>query len=369
LLSNSLVRLLTVDPGFDPRNVLTVRLAIPSDRYTEDGAVTALYDRLIEQVKALPGATSVAAAWSIPFGEYGASTGVTIEGQPTSSDKRPLISMLPVRGDYFATMKMRLLEGRFVNDADRIDGPEVVVINEGMARRFWPGESAVGKRFQRGSIEENEPWITVVGVVADVKEALDTVPGLQGYWPHAQMAWARDMALVVRTSGDPLALIPAIRSVVRTTDHEIPLVKAVPMTELMSESVSGPRFRTVVVLSFAGAACLLALIGIYGVMAFVVAERKHEIGVRMALGARQSGVMRHVLGQGLRLTALGIAIGLVGAFIATRAIQAMLFGVTPTDPLTYTAVIVALVIVAMLACWVPALRASRVDPLVALRSD
>jgi putative ABC transport system permease protein len=369
LLTNSLVRLMTVDPGFESKNLLTVRLALPADRYTEDGASTAFYDRVLERVRGLPGATSVAAAWSIPFSDYLASTGITIEGRDTPREERPLITMLPFRGDYFATMQMRLIEGRAVGDADRPDGPNVVVINEGMAKRFWPGESAIGKRFRRGDADDDPQWITVAGVVADVKEALDTVPGLQGYWPYARMAWARDMAIVVRTSGDPMLLATAVRSVVRSLDPEIPIVKMQTMQQLMSESVSDSRFRTMVVLSFSGVACLLALVGIYGVMAFLVAERTHEIGVRMALGAEQAGVLRHVLGQGLRLTTIGIAIGLVGAFAATRAIEAMLFGVEATDPVTYGLVVIALVTVAMLACWIPARRASRVDPLVALRGE
>ena len=292
-----------------------------------------------------------------------------VEGQPHRTDERPLVAMVPFRGDYFSAMKMRIIEGRAVGDADRPDGPDVVVINETMARRLWPGQSAIGKRFRRGSVEENRPWITVVGVVADVKEALDTVPGLQAFWPQARMQWARDLTLVVRTSGDPLSLAGAIRDVVRTVDRDVPIVSTMPMQQMMSDSVSEPRFRTMVVLTFAGVACLLALVGIYGVMAFVVAERTHEIGVRMALGAGEGGVLRHVLGQGLRLTGLGIAIGLVGAVAATRAIQAMLFGVSAVDPLTYASVVVALAAIAMLACWVPARRASRVEPLVALRGD
>jgi ABC-type antimicrobial peptide transport system permease subunit len=177
------------------------------------------------------------------------------------------------------------------------------------------------------------------------------------------------MALVIRTRTDPLALTRAVRNEIRAADAEIPIVHSGSMEQLMSESVSEPRFRTVAVLSFAGVACLLALVGIYGVMAFVVAERTHEIGVRMALGARQSGVLRHVLGQGFRLTILGIGIGLIGALAATRAIQAMLFGVGAMDPVTYAVVVIALGSVAMLACWIPARRASRVDPLVALRGD
>jgi putative ABC transport system permease protein len=369
LLINSLTRLMSVDPGFQPRNLLTVRLALPADRYTEAGEATLLYDRLIERVERLPGVEGAAAAWSVPFLDRHASTGIIVEGHPATMEDRPVITMLPFRGDYFGTMGIRLIEGRAVGDADQADGPPVVVINESTARRFWPGQSAVGKRFRRGTVQEVRPWITVVGVVADVKEALDTVPGLQGYWPHAQSGWARDMALVIRASGDPLALTTAVRNEIRAVDREIPIVNMIPMGQLMSESVSEPRFRTMVVLSFAGVACLLALVGIYGVMAFLVAERTHEIGVRMALGAEQAGVLRHILGQGMQLTALGIAIGLFGAFVATRAIQAMLFGVGAMDPMTYAVVVVALATVAMLACWVPARRASRVDPLVALRGD
>ena len=369
LLANSLMRLMAVDPGFDPRGVLAMRVAPPVDRYTEDGAIDGLYTRLLEHVAAIPGAESVSAAWSPPFSSHIAGTGITIEGQDVSVQERPLITMLPVREDYFRTMRLRLLEGRAVTDDDRADGPPVVVINEGMAKRFWPGQSAIGKRFRRGTPEENRPWQTIIGVVADVKESLDTLPGLQGYWPHAQAAWARDMAIVVRTTGDPLALVNAVRSQVRAVDPEIPVVSTNTMEQLVSESVAEPRFRTMLVLSFAGAACLLALIGIYGVMAFVVAERTREIGVRMALGAERRGVLRFVLGQGLRLTAAGIAIGVVGAVAATQVIRSMLFGVGTTDPMTYGVVIVALASVAMLACWIPARRASRVDPLVALRTE
>ena len=370
LLTNSLLRLMTVDPGFDPRNLLTVRVALPNGRYAQDGEASAFYDRLITRVAAVPGVQRVAATWSPPFSDYVASTGIMAEGRETPVDERPLITMQPIRGDYFATMGIRLIEGRSFTPADRADGPDIVVINETTARRFWPNESAIGKRVRRGTTEEDRPWITVVGVVADVKEALDTVPGLQGYWPHSQTeGWARDMSLVIRTAVDPVTLSNAVRTEVRRLDPEIPIISNTTMEQLMSDSVSEPRFRTMAVLSFAAVACLLALVGIYGVMAFVVAERTHEIGVRMALGARQGGVLRFVLGQGFRLTILGVAIGLVGAFAATRAIQAMLFGVGALDPLTYGIVVIALTSVAMLACWIPARRASRVDPLVALRGD
>ena len=367
LLTNSLMRLMTVDPGFDPRSVLVVRIAPAADRYTEPSALDALYARVLERVDAVPGTVSVGAAWAPPFSGRSGGTGISIEGTAPSAVDRPNVSMLPVRGDYFATMKLRLIEGRTLTDDDKLEAA-VTVINEGMAKRFWPGESAVGKRFRRGVPGDYGPWQTVVGVVADVKESLDTVPGLQVYWPHAQAMWARDMAVVVRTSGDPLSLTNAIRTEIRAIDPEIPIVSTSTMEQLVGNSVTEPRFRTLLVLSFAGAACLLALVGIYGVMAFVVAERTHEIGLRMALGAEQGGVLRFVLGQGMRLTLLGIAIGVVGALVATRAIRTMLFGVGTTDPMTYGVVIAALASVALLACWIPARRASRVDPLVALRA-
>ena len=369
LLTNSLLRLMSVDPGFDPRNVLTVRLAPPPDRYTKPGEIDALYGRLLERVQALPGAGTVGAAWATPFGSNGGTTGIMIEGQEVPASGRPLISMLPVRGDYFAAMKIRLIEGRTVTDADRAGDPVVLTINEGMAKRFWPGQSAVGKRIRRGTPEENLPWQTIVGVVADVKEELDTLPGLQGYWSHAQAGWARDMTVVLRTSGDPSLLMNSIRAEVRAIDPEMPIVSTGTMQEYVAQSVSEPRFRTVVGLSFAGVASLLALVGIYGVMAFVVAERTREIGLRMALGAAEGSVLRHVLGQGLRLTLIGIGIGVVGAVAATRVIRAMLFGVGATDPLTYAVVAAALGTVALLACYLPARRASRVDPIVALRAD
>ena len=369
LLSNSLMRLITVDPGFDPRNVLAVRVVPPSDRYTEVGEINTLYEQILERVAAIPGAQRVGATWSPPFSGRFGSTSITIEGQPVRAEDRPEIAMIPVRGDYFETMKLRLIEGRAVSDEDRAGQPFVVVINEGMAKRFWPGQSAVGKRFRRGMPGENTPWHTVVGVVGDVKESLEGVPGLQGYWSHTQMSWARDMEIVVRTQGDPLALVNAVRAQIRAVDPEIPVVSTSTAQQLISESVAEPRFRTLVVLSFAGAACLLALVGIYGVMAFVVAERTREIGVRMALGAKQGGVLRFVLGQGMRLTLAGIIIGVVGALAATRVIRSMLFGIGATDPLTYLVVVLALAAVAMLACFIPARRASRVDPLVALRTE
>lgn len=367
LLTNSLMRLMTVDPGFDPRNVLAVRIAPAADRYTEPGAIDALYARVLERVDALPGTQSVGAAWAPPFSGRSGGTGISIEGTAPRAVDRPNVSMLPVRGDYFATMKLRLIEGRTLTDDDKT-APAPIVINEGMAKRLWPGESAVGKRFRRGVPGDYGPWQTIVGVVADVKESLDTVPGLQGYWPHAQAVWARDLSIVVRTSGDPLSLVNAIRAELRAIDPEIPIVSTNTMEELVANSVTEPRFRTLLVLSFAGAACLLALVGIYGVMAFVVAERTHEIGLRMALGAEQGGVLRFVLGQGMRLTVLGIVIGVAGALAATRVLQTMLFGVGATDPATYVVVIVALGAVAMLACWIPARRASRVNPMVALRA-
>jgi putative ABC transport system permease protein len=367
LLTNSLMRLMTVDPGFDPRNVLVVHIAPAADRYTDPSALDALYARVIERVDAVPGTENVGAAWAPPFSGRQGGTGISIEGTAPSAIDRPNVSMLPVRGDYFATMKLRLIEGRTLTDDDKT-APAPIVINEGMAKRFWPGESAVGKRFRRGVPGDYSAWQTIVGVVADVKESLDTVPGLQGYWPHAQALWARDMSVVVRTSGDPLSLVNAIRAEIRAIDPEIPIVSTSTMEQLVARSVTEPRFRTLLVLSFAGAACLLALVGIYGVMAFVVAERTHEIGVRMALGAEEGGVLRFVLGQGMRLTVLGIVIGIAGALAATRVLRTMLFGVGTTDPMTYGVVIIALGTVAVLACWIPARRASRVDPLVALRA-
>jgi putative ABC transport system permease protein len=246
------------------------------------------------------------------------------------------------------------------------------VINEAMANRFWPGQDAVGKRYRRGDVAEveSEQFVTVVGVVGSFRRSgLGDEVAPEEYAPHAQSQWAREMFLVVRTEGDPLRIVDAVRAEMRALDPGIPLTQIRTVSELISASVAQPRFRTFLVTTFAVLAALLALVGVYGMLAFAVAQRRHEIGVRLALGARRTQVLGGVIGQGALLVALGLVLGLAGALGASRFLRAMLFEVTPLDAPTYAAVAAFLTACALLACYLPARRASRLDPAVVLREE
>jgi len=283
---------------------------------------------------------------------------------------------LMVNDTFFKTLGVPLVRGRVFDERDESEAPPVVIVNDALATKYFAGVDPIGRHFKIGGPERpigpNNRWMTVVGVVGDVKySGLESAPEPSYYMPYRQNPW-RGQSVVVRATtppGDPRALMSAIRRVVASLDKDVPIARVKTMDELMTASVAPPRFRTVLVTMFALVGLLLAAIGIYGVMAYAVAERTHELGVRIALGADRASVLRLVLGEAIALAAIGIAIGLAGAFAATRLIQSLLFGVTSTDALTFTGISALLAVTALVASYVPARRAMRVDPMIALRYE
>ena len=368
LLVRSFVGLSSVDPGFRAAGVFTMRVALPPDRYDRP-RVQQFFAGLVEAARTLPGVDAAGATWALPFSGDFASGRVTVEGDPRPTGEELTIGTIPIAGDYFETMGMRVRNGRTFTSADFTDSSYIAIINETAARMFWPDGAAVGRRFKRGAPEADVPWATVVGVVSDARRfglASGVEPEI--YWPHRlQTNWARQMSLVVRSSGDPLRLAAPLRRLVRDRDPGLAVTQTGLLSDFVAASVAEPRFRTALLAAFAAAALLLALAGIYGVMAFAVTQRTREIGVRMALGADRTRVLTAVLRQGALITGLGLGLGLSGAVFSTRALESLLFGVGRTDLFTYVAVTALLAMTAVVACWSPARRASRVEPVIAMR--
>ncbi|MGH9431442.1 MAG: ABC transporter permease [Terriglobia bacterium] len=368
LAIKSLVRLLGVQAGFDPHHVLTARLSLPDARYPKAAQTTSFYRQLLERVRALPGVTSAAVASELPL--QGGSNGVVyIEGQPIPKDmwSSPLVEWCSVTPRYFLTLRIPVLKGRDFTLQDVEKSPKVAIINQTMARRFWPNQDAVGKRFSQGY--EHPDWITVVGVVGDVREfGLNHPPIPEAYYPEYQNGDSR-MALVIRSATTPLSQISAVRGAIHGLDPQLPVYRPRTLDRIVSESSAQQRFVALLLGLFAGLALVLASVGIYGVIAYSVAQRTHEFGVRMALGAQGQDILRMVVAEGLRLALAGVAVGLVGAWALTRFLTSLLFGVKPTDPGTFAAVSLVLISVALFACYIPARRAMKVDPLIALRYE
>jgi putative ABC transport system permease protein len=328
---------------------------------------------MLQRVESLPGVQSAGVITYLPLTFKGNSGGVAIEGRPEPPpDEKPIAITRTVSPSYFQTMNIPLLKGRPFSPQDTPDTAGVVIVSETTARQYWPGEDAIGKRIKLGSLDSDEPWLSVVGVVKDVRQfELDIDPKPQVYFPYTQMTYTfqapRD--LVVRTSVDPLSLAAAVRSEVWSVDKDQPVSNIATMDQIMSNSVSRQRFNMLLFAIFAAVALLLAAVGIYGVISYSVTQRTHEIGVRMALGANSKDVLGLVVGEGLKLVSVGVGTGLVSAFVLTRLMQSLLFGVSATDPLTFVAISAVLVAVAMLASYIPARKATKVDPMVALRYE
>ncbi len=373
LLVRSFVRLLAVDPGFRTEGALAFEVALPGAAYGSDGEVDAFYSRLVERIGELPGVGPVGAAASLPMTGYGMGSSFSVEGGPPPSpgDGREL-QVRAATPDYFRAMGVRLLRGRGFEAQDRKGTPPVVLLNDAAVRRFFPDEDPVGRRLALTWWRDGETdpvGGTVVGVVGDVRErGLDreAVPTL--YVAHSQVP-LRSMHVVARTAADPLALAAAVRREVTALDAAIPVANVRTLDALVAESVSARRFYMLLLGVFAAAALVLAAIGVFGVMSYSVARRTREIGVRMALGAHAGRMLRLVLREALGLAALGVALGVAGALALTRLLSGLLYGVTATDPLTFVAVAATLSAVALLASYLPARRATRVDPMVALRSE
>jgi putative ABC transport system permease protein len=374
LMLQSLYRLISVDPGFQPDGVLTMEMYLSSQRYSHDPAVLNFWRQVLDNVRALPGVHSVALGTHIPLTDSHGRTDITIEGMPLPKPGSfPHPDVHTVSPDYARTLGMVLQRGRTFTDADNESAPFVALVNDKMARQYWPNEDPVGKRFMWGRFnpasKDPPKWITVVGVVDDTKMyGLANPSRLEVYDPLWQDA-NNDMDLLVKSRLDSSALTSEIRGVVAAVDKDQPIFAIATMKQILSDGVSAPRLTLVLLGVFSALAVILAAIGIYGVISYSVALRTHEIGVRMALGAQPLDVLRMVLGQGGKIALVGIFIGIVVAFALTRLMSSLLFSVSATDPFTFAAVAGLLVLIAMFACYIPARRAAKVDPMIALRYE
>jgi putative ABC transport system permease protein len=358
-----------VDPGFASENLLTMRVNLPTAGY-DMARLRAFYKECPARVGALPGVRAAALTQSLPIdGSRWNSVFIAADKPVPPRDRLLSAAFTPVSADFFRTLGIRLLKGRTFTEADADGRPTVAVINETLAARLWPGEDPVGKRLKQGWPEDQTPWREVVGVVADVKlNGVDRETPLQIYLPLEQRP-SYTLALAVRTPGDPLSMAAAVEQSVRTIDKDLPVSSVRSMDQLMGGAIARQRLTLVLLSGFALLALLLAAVGIYGVISYAVSQRTREFGIRVALGAQDRDVLRLVIGQGVRLTLAGVALGLLCALGLTRLMEALLFGVRPTDPLTFAVITLLLVGVALLACYLPARRAAKVDPGVALRYE
>jgi putative ABC transport system permease protein len=371
LLLRSMGRLLAVSPGFDPTGVLSVEVQASGPRFDDDTATRAFFDHVLAATRVLPGVTRAAYTSQLPLSDDFDGYGVHSETHPNvNPEEDPAAFRYAVSPGYLETMGIPLKRGRAFTAVDRIDQPPVVIVSEGLAQKLWPHEDPIGQRVRVGGATDG-PWRTVVGIVGDVKQvSLAAGQADAVYLPEVQWPWADGaLTLVLRTRGDPARLAAAVRQAVWSVDKDQPIVRVATMDRLLAASAAQRRFTLVLFATFAVVALILAAAGIYGVLAGTVTERLREIGVRTALGASRADIQLMVVRQGLRLTSLGIVAGLVGAVALTKLITTLLFGVSRLDGFTYAGVTGVLVFVAILACWIPAWRAARVDPVETLRAE
>jgi putative ABC transport system permease protein len=370
LMMKSMYRLLQVDPGFRPERVLTMEINLRTAQYSKPEASRNFWRQVLDKVRDLPGVDAAALGTVLPLSGDHNRADITIEALPTPDPgKFPHPDFHMVSPSYIDALSIPLLRGRNFTDADTDTAPQVALINATMARRFWPNEDATGKRFHWGHPGSKEPWIEIIGVVGDTKlYGLANPSRLELYMP-LQQSRSSDMFLVLRSAIDPASLTPAVRDAVASIDKDQPVFSVNTMKQLVDASVATRHITLVLLGLFSGLALLLAAIGIYGVISYSVQQRTHEIGIRMALGAQRRDVLRLVVGQGVRLAALGIAIGIAAAFGLTRLMASLLFGVGAYDPVAFMAAALLLLLVAIAACYIPARRAIAVDPMVALRYE
>ena len=372
LLINSFLRLRNVDPGFRADNLLTMKIVLPEPKYTEFERRSAFYTDLIQRVQSLAGVRSAAVTTNLPLYRQGNSIAIRIEGRPEPTPGQELIVVTRIISPgYFDTMSIPLLSGRNFTDQDSETARNgSVVISETMARRFWPNEDPVGKRIAAGRVTSDEDWIQVIGIVKDVRQfELTAEPRPQMYMSYRQAGFFEPRDLVVKTDVDPASMAGTVRKTVWEIDKDQPVSNIQTMDQIFADSIARQRFSMLLLAIFAAVALVLAGVGIYGVMSYSVAQRTHEIGIRMALGAQTGAVLKLAVGYGMKLVIAGIAIGLIAAFALTRLMSTLLFGVTATDPATFTLISLLLVAVAAIASYVPARRATKVDPIIALRYE
>jgi len=367
LLIKSFLHLRDINPGFNPDNVLAMRLTLPPGKYKQGEPRAQIYKQLVDQVKATPGVKSAGLVLSLPLGgdTFGVGRGLIREGRPMTLEEQTNSMYFPVSPDYFQTLQIPLKAGRAFTDQDTLESTKVVIINETLARRLWPDESPIGRRF---TVWRDEKFPReIVGVVGDTRESLDKEAPNQMYVPYAQDPTWGSLSLVVRTNGEPTALAGSVRDAIRAVDKAVPNYSLKTMNDVVSNSAAPRRVPMLLLSAFAGVAMLLAMLGIYGVTSYYVTQRTHEIGVRMALGAQVVDVLRLVLSRAMTLTTIGILIGAGGASVVTRYLRSMLFEVKPIDIVTFIGVAIVLALVVLVACLVPARRATKIDPLEALK--
>jgi putative ABC transport system permease protein len=373
LLIRSFLHLMTVDRGFDPQNVLTLNISLPDSRYQSARPMIEFEEQALDRLRVVSGVKSAAGVFGLPLGNGAIGGDFTVEGEPPPAlASKPFIATKAVvAGDYFRAIGVPLLRGRYFDAHDSEAAPHVVIVSQSLARHYWPLDEALGKHLKPGF--SNDAWCTVVGVVGDTKQySLGEPSSPAMYLPYAQAPATflmQDIAFILRAGADPLALASAARRAVQAVDPDLPVFDIATMDQLVYQSASAPRFNTALLGIFAALALVLAAVGIYGVMSYAVAQRTHEIGIRVALGAEASDILRQVVRQGMLPAVIGIATGIAGAWGVTRFLSSLLFGVRPTDPMTFMVIPVLLAAVGVLACLLPARRATKVDPVVALRYE
>ena len=368
LMIRSILRIRQVEPGLKPQNLLTAKLSLPREKYTDAESAIRFYERVLERIKTLPGVESAGLVSHLPIEERGYNGNISVDVKTYPPNESPLVEFRAVNDDYFEAANIPLLRGRGFSRHEGNDKQAVVVINEAMAKQIWPNEDPIGKRIG------DEYQATVIGVVGDVKNhGLLRAPvpemyapyTLKKFWPD--MRW--NMRLLVRSTLDAGSIATAVRREVEAVDPAQPIYSVRTMDLVIENTVGDKSLNTTLLTVFAGVSLLLAMIGVYGVMSYTVAQHTREIGIRMALGAQPRAILKLILGRGLVLVSVGAAIGILASFGLTRFMENMLFGVTPTDALTFVMIVLLLGVVALFACLIPAARAMRVDPIVVLRQQ
>jgi putative ABC transport system permease protein len=370
-LIQSFARLQSVDPGFKPRGVITAQISLPEAKYPDDPRQAAFFQRALERIRGLPGVQHAASIYPLPLSSGRFLLSFVVAGRPVPKPgEEPSAHVRFISPDYFRTMEIPTLRGRSFTEQDGINDQRVAVVNRELASRIWPGADPLGQRLTFGDpAKPTAKWMTVVGVVGDVRGSnLGNESEMELYCSQYQSPSAA-AALVVRTAADPLRLVAPIRRALQEIDGDLPLDKVETMEQVVSSSLAQNRVKTVLLGIFAALALVLAAVGIYGLVSFSVAQRVHEIGIRIALGARRAEVLAMIIRQGMKLVAVGLAAGLGGAYASSRLLTDQVYKVSVVDPLTYIGVPIVLTAVALLANWLPARRATRVDPLAALRSE
>ena len=373
LLIQTLFKLRNQYSGLEPANVLTLRTNLLGDKYQQHAKRVAFYDQVLERVKSLPGVVSGGYTTTVPLEWKGGTSGFVPEGRLPEHGLAYDANHRQVSCDYLKTMGIPLVQGRHFDNGDNTQSMQVAIVNETMARRYWPGENALGKRFKLGDQDSEVPWLMIVGIAGDVRQmGLDAPVKAEMYLPYQQdpeSSWFAPRDLVIRSSVDPMSLVSGLRAEIRSVDPDQPVSNIRTMDEILGEESAPQELSMTLLAVFATLALLLAAIGIYGVLSYFVVQSTPEIGIRLAMGAQTRDVVSLVLRRGMTLTLLGVGIGLVGSFFLTRLMSTLLYEVSASDPRTFGVIALLLTVVALLACYIPARRASKVDPMIALRSE